>query len=177
MNPLRVTTVLCQPKWQARGWCAFAELNLIELENKHAGRAREETGRRTRGKEKEALVGKWEGTSRHHLHDHAWLWIGTNAKLIMNQMETRMASLTSAAQTWGSQVQCLQGPSEAASKWGSGPGIKQQGVMEPWKHCDESLTGPNTQIQIPLRQTEKDKYHMISHIYGIFNKWYKWTYI
>ena len=48
----------------------------------------------------------------------------------------------------GFQVQCLQGTKEAASKW-SGPGVKQQGAMEPWKHYDKSLRGPHTQIQTP----------------------------
>ena len=28
-----------------------------------------------------------------------------------------------------------------------------------------------------ISQTEKDKYHMISLICGIFKKWYKWTYL
>ena len=28
-----------------------------------------------------------------------------------------------------------------------------------------------------VRQAEKDQYPMISLIYGIFKKWYKWTYL
>ena len=28
-----------------------------------------------------------------------------------------------------------------------------------------------------ISQTDKDKYHMVSPICGIFKKWYKWTYL
>ena len=40
-----------------------------------------------------------------------------------------------------------------------------------------SVEWPRDTISNEISQTEKDKYHMMSLICGIFKKWYKWTYL
>ena len=103
-------------------------------------------------------------------HSWAYIWKKT---LIRKDIHTSMfiTALSTIAKTWN-QLKC-----PSTDEWIKMWYIYTINTTQPQR---KNEIMPFVAIRMDLEITilsQKDKYHMIWLIYGVFKKWYKWTYL